>query len=278
VSDAGPITSLQNPRVKAAVRLRDRRDRDREGKFLIEGYREILRAVGAALPLDELFIAPGLFLGENEPALIERARERSGARVTELADPVFRKVSYRDRPDGLIAVAPIPSWDLASLDARLAAAPPRAPGSAPLLLVCQAIEKPGNLGTMLRAADAAGATAVIVCDRATDLWNPNVVRASVGTLFTVSIAEGESGAVRAWLRGRGIRIVATVPEATLLHSDADLAAPTALVIGSEQLGLDAAWLAECDARVRIPMRGEADSLNAAISAAVVLFEAVRQRG
>lgn len=279
---AAPITSLQNPRVKAAARLRDRRDRDRDGRFLIEGYREVLRAVGAGLPIDELFHCPGFFLGENERPLIERARERSGARAIEVAEPVFEKLSYRDRPDGLLAVAPIPSWDLASLDGRIAACRERrgtaAAGAAPLILVAQSIEKPGNLGTMLRAADAAGATAAIVCDKATDLWNPNVVRASVGTLFTVPVAEGESAAVRAWLRERGIRLVATTPDAERLHSDADLAAPTALVIGSEQYGLDAAWLAECDERVRIPMQGEADSLNAAISAAVVLFEALRQRG
>jgi len=276
VSDPGgalPITSLQNPRVKAAARLRDRRDRDREGQFLIEGYRETLRAVGAGLPLGELFFCPAFFLGENERPLIERARESSGARPVELAEHVFAKLSYRDRPDGLLAVAPIPKWDLASLDARAAAR-----AGAPLILVVQAIEKPGNLGTMLRTADAAGATAVIVCDPATDLWNPNVVRASVGTLFTVPVAEGESAAVRAWLRERGIRVVATTPDAERLHSETDLARPTALVIGSEQYGLDAEWLAECDERVRIPMRGEADSLNAAISAAVVLFEALRQRG
>lgn len=277
----GPITSLQNPRVKAAARLRDRRDRDRDGRFLIEGYRETLRAVGAALPLDELFFCPEHFLGANERPLIERARESCGARPVEVAAHVFEKLSYRDRPDGILAVAPIPSWGLETLDARIAARAASRGGEAavaPLVLVVQAIEKPGNLGTMLRTADAAGVTAAIVCDRATDLWNPNVVRASVGTLFTVPVAEGESAAVRQWLRARGIRLVATSPDAELLHSDADLACPTALVIGSEQYGLDAAWLAECDERVRIPMRGEADSLNAAISAAVVLFEALRQRG
>ncbi len=269
--DEGPITSLQNPRVKRVVRLRDRRDRDRDGRFLIEGYREVLRAVLACLPIEELFTCRGLYLGENEPALVERATERSGARVIEVADTVFRKMSYRDRPDGLIAVAPTPRWDLDSLAER-------APlGSAPLVLVAQAIEKPGNLGTMLRTADAAGVDAVIVCDKTTDIWNPNVVRASIGTLFTVPVAEGESSAVRTWLRDRGIRLVAATPDAALPYFDADLSGPTAVVIGSEQYGLDAEWLEECEERVQIPMAGEADSLNAAVSAAVVLFEAVRQR-
>lgn len=268
----GPISSLQNPRVKAAVKLRDRRYRDREGRFLVEGFREVRRAVGASLPIETLFHCPDLYLGENEPALVARAAERSGAEPVEVTEPVFRKLSYRDRPDGLLAVAPVPRWDLASLAER-------APADGPaLVLVAQAIEKPGNLGTMLRTADAAGVDAVLVCDRCTDVFNPNVVRASVGTLFTVPVAEGTSDEVRAWLAERGIRTVATTPDADRRHSDVDLTVPTALVVGSEQYGLDETWLAACDERVRIPMQGEADSLNAAVSAAVVLFEAVRQRG
>ena len=267
-----PISSLQNPRVKAAVRLRDRRDRDRDGRFRIEGYREVMRAVGSGLPIAELFFSPEHFLGENEPALIERAVAECGAEAIEVTAPVFTKLSYRDRPDGLLAVAPIPTWDLASLATRAKL------GENPLLLVAQAIEKPGNLGTMLRTADAVGVDAVIVCDRCTDIWNPNVVRASVGTLFTVPVAEGESGAVRAWLAEREIATVATTPDTETVHWEADLSRATALVIGSEQYGLDEAWLAGATTRVRIPMRGSADSLNAAISAAVVLFEAQRQRG
>lgn len=270
--EADPISSLQNPRVKAAVRLRDRRDRDRDRRFRIEGYREVLRAVNSGLPIEELFICPEMFLGVNEEPLIHRAIDECGAAHVEVTPPVFQKLSYRDRPDGLLAIAPIPTWDLESLETRAKL------GEAPLILVAQAIEKPGNLGTMLRTADAVGIDAVIVCDRCTDIWNPNVVRASVGTLFTVPVAEGESASVRAWLRERNVRLVATTPEAEVLHSDSDLTTPLALVVGSEQYGLDAEWLAEADEKIRIPMHGDADSLNAAISAAVVLFEAVRQRG
>lgn len=266
-----PITSLQNPRVKAAVRLRDRRDRDRDGRFRIEGYREVLRAVESGLPIDELFTAEDLFLGENESALIERAVAECGASEVPVNDAVFQKLSYRDRPDGLLAIAPIPTWGLASLDAR------RPKSDRPLVLVAQAIEKPGNLGTMLRTADAVGVDAVIVCDRCTDIWNPNVVRASVGTLFSVPVAEGTSDEVRAWLREREIPLVATTPDTVTRHTEVDLSGAAALVIGSEQYGLDDSWLDECDFRIRIPMRGSADSLNAAISAAVVLFEAQRQR-
>ena len=134
-----------------------------------------------------------------------------------------------------------------------------------------------NEEELLRTADAAGIDAVIVCDRCTDLWNPNVVRASVGTLFTVPVAEGGSEEVRRWLVDRGIRIVATTPDTETLHWEADLAGATAIVVGSEQYGLDLEWLDQADERIRIPMKGDADSLNAAISAAVVLFEALRQR-
>ena len=266
-----PISSLQNPRVKAAVKLRDRRDRDRDRRFRIEGYREVLRAVGSGLPLTELFFSPDHFLGENERSLIERAVTTCGAEAVEVTAPVFEKLSYRDRPDGLLATAPIPDRGLATLEERARL------GEAPLLLVVQSIEKPGNLGTMLRTADAAGIDAVIVCDRCTDLWNPNVVRASVGTLFTVPVAEGGSEEVRRWLVDRGIRIVATTPDTEALHWEADLAGATAIVVGSEQYGLDLEWLDQADERIRIPMKGDADSLNAAISAAVVLFEALRQR-
>ncbi len=270
--DAEPISSLQNSRVKAAVRLRDRRDRDRDRRFRIEGYREVLRAVKSGLPIEELFFCPEMFLGVNEEPLIHRAIEECGAAEVEVTPPVFQKLSYRDRPDGLLAIAPIPTWDLPSLESRAKFS------ETPLILVAQAIEKPGNLGTMLRTADAVGIDCVIVCDRCTDIWNPNVVRASVGTLFTVPVAEGESAEVRAWLRERNIRLIATTPDAETLHTNADLTTPLALVVGSEQYGLDESWLAEADQKVQIPMRGDADSLNAAISAAVVLFEAIRQRG
>ncbi len=269
--ELGPITSLQNPRIKSAVRLRDRRHRDRENRFRIEGFREVLRAVQSGLPLDELFYSSEHFLGDNEPSLIDQAVAECGALAVEVAKSVFEKLSYRDRPDGLIATAPIPNWDLANLEAKTSLP------SNPLILVVQAIEKPGNLGTMLRTADASGVDAVIVCDHCTDLWNPNVVRASVGTLFTVPVAHGESETVRLWLQSHQVSLVTTTPDAKQLHWQADMKRSVALVIGSEQYGLDQHWLAKSDQKIRIPMHGDADSLNAAVAAAVVLFEALRQR-
>ncbi len=261
------ITSAQNPRLKRVVKLRTRRSRDRDGVFLIEGYRELQRAVDSGLVLEELFICPELYLGENEPQLVERAARKCGARVTTLPAPLFAKLAYRDRPEGLLAVAPQPDWSLERLK----------PGTHPLLVVACAIEKPGNLGTILRSADCVGAHGVIVCDRATDIFNPNVVRASIGTLFTVPVAEASSDRVLPWLRRHGVRTVATSPSADREYTECDLTEPTAIVLGSEQYGLDERWLAETDLSLRIPMAGQADSLNVAMAATVVLFEAHRQR-
>ncbi len=263
------ISSLQNPRLKQLVKLRDRRSRDDAGVFLVEGYREIRRALEKAVPLTELYYAPGWFLGENEPALLEQAA-RAGAKLFELTKEAFAKIAYRERPDGLVAVAPQWRKTLADLDPLLKATP--------FLLVVEAIEKPGNLGTILRSADAAGCQAVIVCDPVTDLFNPNVVRASTGVLFSVPCLVADSAETQAWLRERKIRIVATTPAAKQLHSEANLSGPLAVVMGSEQFGLSDFWLKSADALVRIPMAGQADSLNVAMATIITLFEAVRQRG
>ena len=260
------ITSLQNPRVKQLVRLRDRRPRDEAGVFLVEGYREIRRALDRQIPLREVYFAPEWFLGENEPALLAQA-EAVGAGLFELTKDAFAKVAYRERPDGLLAVAP--QWRRSLDDLAL-----RAP---PFLLVVEAIEKPGNLGTILRSADAAGCDAVIVCDPVTDIFNPNVVRASTGVLFSVPLAVAESTEVLAWLRRQGVRTVATTPEAKALYFDTDLRGPLAVVMGSEQYGLSDFWLRNADLPVRIPMAGQADSLNVAMATIITLFEAVRQR-
>ena len=261
------ITSLQNPRLKRLVRLRDRRSRDEEGAFLIEGYREVRRALEKKVALTEVYYAPDWFLGENERPLLAEA-QAAGAALVEVSRDAFAKVAYRERPDGILAVAPQWRRSLDGLDLP----------AVPFLLVVEAIEKPGNLGTILRGADAAGCHAVIVCDPVTDLFNPNVVRASTGVLFSVPCVVAESSAVAAWLRSRGVRAVATTPAAPGLYTEADLRGPLAVIMGSEQYGLSEFWLRSADASVRIPMAGQADSLNVAMAALITLFEAVRQRG
>jgi TrmH family RNA methyltransferase len=260
------ITSVQNPRVKNLVKLRDRGPRDEQGVFLVEGFRALTRALDRGVRPRELFVCREWFLGENEDALIARCRE-VGADVVELGRHAFAKAAYRDRPEGLLAV--VDQWHTALGDLQL--------DDPPFLLVVESIEKPGNLGTILRSADAAGIDAVIVCDPVTDLFNPNVVRSSTGVLFAVAVALTTTDETIAYLRARQIRTVATTPGATQLYSAADLRGPLALVMGSEQFGLGAAWLAACDESVRIPMAGQADSLNVAMATIVTLFEAVRQR-
>jgi RNA methyltransferase, TrmH family len=260
------ITSLKNPRLKRLVKLRERRQRDEDRAFLIEGYREVRRAVEKKVPLDELYYCPDWFLGENERTLLDGAAA-AGAKLFELSKDAFAKVAYRERPDGILAVAP--QWKRTLADLIV-------PGN-PFILVVEAIEKPGNLGTILRSADAAGCDAVVVCDPVTDLFNPNVVRASTGVLFSVPCVVEGNEAVLAWLNGRGIRVVATTPAAAKCYTDADLRGPLAIVMGSEQYGLSAFWLENSDESVRIPMAGQADSLNVAMAALITLFEAVRQR-
>ena len=265
-SDHPVLTSPQNQRVKQLVRLRDRRPRDRAGVFLIEGYRALLRALEQQVPIAELYICPSLFQGDGEADLIDRCRG-VGTAVYETSAAVFRKVAYRDRPEGLLAVAP--QRHLGLDQAAL--------GSIPLVLVAEAIEKPGNLGTMLRAADATGVDALVLCDPCTDLFNPNVVRASTGALFSVPVIETESTAALAWLKACEIPILAATPHGRDLYTDVDMSGPLAIAVGAEQYGLSNEWLDQADLQVRIPMLGMADSLNVSSATTLLLYEAVRQR-
>lgn len=259
------LTSVQNPRIKQTVRLRERRERDKTGLFLIEGYRELSRAVQAGWTIDTLFFCPSFFLGVNEEELIEEIDAEKFCCTKE----VFAKISYRDRPDGLLALAPRRSLRLESLR--------RPKERPPFYLVAESLEKPGNLGTILRSADAAGVDAVIVCDPTTDLYNPNVVRASVGTLFTVPVFEATGEECFAFLQKEGVETIAATPHADTLFTEADLTGPIALLVGTEQYGLSPLWMHHAKKRVKIPMHGVADSLNVATATTLLLYEVVRQR-
>lgn len=261
------ITSLQNELVKDVVKLGRRSHRDDSGLLLVEGYRELKRALDNEWRPQSVLFCPDLFLGKNEGPLLEKAAGM-GARLYECAPPVFEKMAYRDRPEGLLGVGP---------QIRLGLADLRLPGPAPLLVVAEHVEKPGNLGTILRTADAAGVHGVIVCDKCTDINNPNVVRASTGTLFSLPVVEASSDEVIAWLKEKNIRAVAATPHADQEYTGCDFRGGTAFVVGSEQYGLSERWMAAADLRVRIPMLGQADSLNVAAATTILLFEAVRQR-
>jgi TrmH family RNA methyltransferase len=291
------ITSRTNRQVADLVRLRLHRHRERTGSFLIEGYRELARALtatsaGDRIDLLALYYCPSLWQHRNEVAILARARA-GGARLIELAEGPFRRISHRDRPDGLVGVGKIFPTPLDRL--------PDPTGGSALLLVVVGIEKPGNLGAMLRTACAAGVTGVIICDPATDPFSPGVVRASLGHLFSVPIAIADTRTTLRWLAERSIDVMAGTPDATVPSWSANLTGPTAIAIGSEQRGLSRLWLDAATTRVRIPMAADQgpgsadggrgatpfespdrsangpDSLNAAIAAGVLLFEAVRQR-
>ena len=261
------ITSTQNPRVKALAALRRRQERERSGSVLVEGYEEVsLALTSGARPL-ELYYCPALIGNAEQLSLVEAVRA-GGTEVVELSRQVFEKVAYRQNPDGWLAVFSPPPTSLAALRV----------GADALVLVCEAVEKPGNLGAMLRTADAAGADALIAVAPVIDWGNPNLVRASRGCLFSVPVAEAAPEAAIQWLRARGIAVVAAAPDAGMPPTAADLRRPVALAVGSEKHGLSGAWLQEADARVRIPMFGRVNSLNVAASAAILLYEALRQRG
>lgn len=263
------ITSMQNPKLKKAMGLRERRDRDESHLFLIEGFRELSRAFGGNVKVLEVFFCPSLFLGSNENALLS-SLERQGAVLYQCSEAVLRKLSYRDRPDGLVATA----WQM---DTSLTSFIRQFSAKTPFLLVAESIEKPGNLGTILRSCDAAGVDAVLVADRCTDLFNPNVVRSSVGTLFTQPVVEAQGEEILSWLQERGIQIVAATPHAEKEFTEVDLTGPLAIAVGTEQLGLSKAWMERADIQVKIPMRGVADSLNVATATTLLLYEVVRQR-
>lgn len=258
------ISSKQNPKIQQVVKLNKRTEREDQGLFLIEGYREVTRAVAGGYPLSHLFICPALFLGSNEESFLQELQ----VPVFPCTEIVFRSISYRDRPDGFLAVAPIQRRHVTDL--------PRVAPS-PFYVVAEAIEKPGNLGTILRSADGAGADGVIVVDGCTDLFNPNVVRASVGTLFTQPIAETTAQELDHWLEQQQIRVVAATPAATMEYTDADFRGPLAILVGTEQYGLSSYWMERAHVQVRIPMEGVADSLNVAMATTLLLYEVHRQR-
>jgi TrmH family RNA methyltransferase len=253
------ITSLQNPRVKQIVKLRDdRKQRQREGLMLVEGYDEISLALEAGnLPRTIL----------HAPDLNRRQMRDTGTETLTVSTAVFEKMSQRENPDGWLAVFPIPHISIEDLDL----------GTSPLLIVAEAIEKPGNLGAILRTADAAGVDAVLVCDPRVDAYSPNVVRASRGTLFTVPVIETKSSQALEYLQKLGIQILAATPSAQLEYTRLDLRGPIAVAVGTEDQGLSPLWMERADRLVKIPMMGKVNSLNVSIATALIIYEVVRQR-
>ena len=261
------LSSPSNPKLKYVVKLRSCSARESSGEMIVEGFRECRRALDNGYRPRAIFHCPEFYLkNENEPALVEESA-RLGAEIYTCSKVCFTKIAYKERPDGLLMVGPHVSRRLDSL---------KLPENS-LVIVTEAIEKPGNLGTILRSADAAKVAAVIVCDRTTDIHNPNVVRASTGTMFSVPIVEATSEEALAWLKAHGFKSLAATPHAEKLHFDVDLTGNVAIALGAEQYGLTARWMDGAELRVRIPMLGLADSLNVSAAATILVYEAMRQR-
>jgi TrmH family RNA methyltransferase len=270
------ITSASNPRLKGLLALRRRRTREESGQTLVEGYEEIGLALSAGVVPRAVYVCEELFSPSgragsqdigHQSELLARLRG-DHIEIVRLSRAAFEKVSYREGADGLLAVVGRVGMPLGDL---------RVDGPSHLSLVSQGVEKPGNLGAMLRTADAAGVDAVIAADPVTDWGNPNVVRASKGTLFAVPVASATTAETLDWVREHDITLVVTTPETDLLHTDVDYTGRVAIAVGSEKHGADRVLLEAATHLVRIPMHGKANSLNVAASAAIVLYEAVRQR-
>ncbi|NDW17562.1 RNA methyltransferase [Dysgonomonas sp. 216] len=259
------ISSLQNARIKNIVKLSKSKERREQQLFVIEGARELSLAISGGYNVKSVFVCPALFASTDYPDVLDTIADSIKYEVT---DSVFSKIAYREGSDGILALATPKSHTLD--DIKLS--------DNPFVIILESIEKPGNLGAILRTADAAAVDAVIVCDPLTDLYNPNAIRSSVGCLFTVQTAVCTSGEAVDWLKRNSIKSYAAELNASDWYQDADFRQPSAIVMGTEADGLTGFWLEKANARVKIPMRGYIDSLNVSVSTAVLTFEAMRQRG
>jgi RNA methyltransferase, TrmH family len=260
------IESLQNARIKNVIRLSKARERKEQHVILIEGFREISMAVNSGFIIKEMYFSTEVNHHPGTESLFQNLP--SSCRKMEVSKPVFEKMAYRENSDGLIALA-IPR-NITLEELKLS--------PNPLLLVVEAVEKPGNLGAILRTADAALLDAIIVCDPQTDIYNPNVIRSSLGCIFTQQVVVCTSDEALLFLKKKGIRSFAAALTAHQYYHQTDFKGPSAIVMGTEADGLTNTWLEKADAQVKIPMLGKADSLNVSTSTAILVFEAKRQRG
>jgi TrmH family RNA methyltransferase len=257
------ITSAQNPKVKFLLQLQQKsQERRKAGLFVVEGRRELMHCLEAGFEVDTVFWCPSVEVGTEPLPLLPE-----GVRVFEVTKAVYEKMAYRGSTEGIIAEVRVRSLTLADLQLP----------EHPLMVVLERVEKPGNLGAILRSADAAGVDAVIICDPLTDLYNPNLIRSSVGGIFSVPCVACSSDECIAFLKSHGIQILTAQLQDSSLYYDIDMHRPTAIVMGTEATGLTGQWRQAADAHIRIPMLGRIDSLNVSVSAAILMFEAVRQR-
>lgn len=256
------LTSTKNDRIKALQKLEKSSERKKENLFVLEGTREIEKAIKASYNFTEVFYCPTIVSEKEVDTLFKKNIPK-----TAVSNHVFEAIAYRENRDGLIALARPKSLSLNELSLA----------ENPLIIVLEAVEKPGNLGAMLRTADAAGADAIIVCDPKTDIYNPNVIRASIGCVFTKPVVCCESAEAISFFQSKNIKTLATTPYASDIYFEQNLKQPVAIVMGTEADGLSNFWLKNTDLQVKVPMLGITDSLNVSVCLSVVLYEAVRQR-
>ena len=261
------ITSAQNPKIKALLELQEKsKARRKEGLFVVEGRRELLHCMEAGYGPYTIFICPDILSGSDRKER-EAAVKTESCGFIEIPQHLYDKVAYRGGTEGVIAEMHCTSLSLEHLKLK----------ENPLVVVLESVEKPGNLGAVLRSADAAGVDAVIVCDPLTDMYNPNLIRSSIGAIFTVPVAAASSEDTIKWLKDRGIKIYTAQLQDSEWYYDTDMKGGTAVVMGTEATGLTDVWRKSADAHIKIPMLGRLDSLNVSVSAAILMYEAVRQR-
>jgi TrmH family RNA methyltransferase len=258
------ITSARNNRISAVLELKEKsRTRREQGLIVVEGLREITIAMASGYAISSLFAYEALGGFEQFRALHDLPKQ-----LYTVSAEVFAKIAYRENSDGLLAI--IASPDLKLENVRLS--------DNPFVIILESVEKPGNLGAVLRTADAAKVDVVVICDPLTDLYNPNVIRSSIGCIFSQQVVACSSPQALQWLRAKGIKAFAAELQATQSYHETDFTQPSAIVMGTEAEGLSDFWLKHADTHIKIPMRGKIDSLNVSVSTAVLTFEAMRQRG
>lgn len=270
-----PLTSAQNPRIKHLVQLQQKSSLRREtGTFVVEGQREIMHCLNMGLKVETLFFCKPIMEAGDTPELHRSNADvdvsqilKSCSNSIEVSVELYNKIAYRGGTEGMIAI--VHEQPLKLTDLKLS--------DCPLIMVLESVEKPGNLGAILRSADACGADAVIVCDPLTDLHNPNLIRSSIGAIFSVPCVACSSEECIAFLKKKNIQILTAQLQDSHLYYDTPMHIPTAIVMGTEATGLTKKWREAADAHIRIPMLGQLDSLNVSVSAAILLYEAVRQR-
>ncbi|MEM1257449.1 MAG: RNA methyltransferase [Bacteroidota bacterium] len=255
------ITSIQNPLVKDILRLKEKsRERKKSGRFIIEGQRELELAIKGGYELETLIVCPQI--SDSSPI------QKTVVNTAYLSHQVYEKVAHRGSTEGIMAIAKAKKHDLETLHVR----------DNPIILVTESLEKPGNIGALLRTADAADLDAVLVADPKSDMYNPNIIRSSVGCVFTNQIGLGSTLQVIHFLKTNNIRIFCAALTASKNYTHVNFSGPTAIVVGAEATGLSQEWLNNADQNIIIPMQGEIDSMNVSVSAAILIFEAIRQRG